>query len=497
MTDGAGGGRRGRGDRGGWVTGLLSGLVTGDDEDAHRNDAGPGEEPEPSIPGAAERRRRYVLCTTPAQGHTAPLLALARRLVDEGHDVIFFTTPHYHDKVVATGASFVPFAPEYDAHDLMLANPERESSSKRGVRGVKDDLRRIFIGPIPGQCRDLRGILAGAPVDAVVVDSMFLGALPLALGPREERPVIVCVGVMPYGALSRDAAPFGVALQPGKGRLARTRNMALNWIITHGALADIQRFARHRLAEAGVARRGRFPGYFIDLPSKVTDAYLQATVPGFEYPRSDLAPSVRFVGPILSPPTADFPEPPWWGDLDGSRQVVHVTQGTLDNADLDRLLLLTVRALADDDVLVVATTGGPDPEPLRAGLPPNARLERFIPHDRLLPHVDVMVTNGGYGGVQQALANGVPLVVAGDSEDKPEVAARVHWSGTGVNLRTGRPSPAMVAHAVRRVLERRSYHLRARALQAQIAASDPLGDISTTLGELCAAQDVAGRVTVG
>ena len=73
------------------------------------------------------------------------------------------------------------------------------------------------------------------------------------------------------------------------------------------------------------------------------------------------------------------------------------------------------------------------------------RLERFIPHDRLLPHVDVMVTNGGYGGVQQALANGVPLVVAGDSEDKPEVAARVHWSGTGVNLRTGRPSPAMVA----------------------------------------------------
>jgi hypothetical protein len=42
-----------------------------------------------------------------------------------------------------------------------------------------------------------------------------------------------------------------------------------------------------------------------------------------------------------------------------------------------------------------------------------------------------MVTNGGYGGVQQALANGVPLVVAGDSEDKPEVAARVRWSGTG------------------------------------------------------------------
>ena len=126
----------------------------------------------------------------------------------------------------------------------------------------------------------------------------------------------------------------------------------------------------------------------------------------------------------------------------------------MDNADLGRLLLVTTRALADDDVLVVATTGGPDPEPLRRGLPTNVRLERFVPHDLLLPHVDVMVTNGGYGGVQQALANGVPLVVAGDSEDKPEVAARVQWSGTGVNLHTGRPSPAMVARAVRRVLSR-------------------------------------------
>jgi UDP:flavonoid glycosyltransferase YjiC (YdhE family) len=118
-------------------------------------------------------------------------------------------------------------------------------------------------------------------------------------------------------------------------------------------------------------------------------------------------------------------------------------------------------------------------------LPANARLERFIPHDRLLPHVDVMVTNGGYGGVQQALANGVPLVVAGDSEDKPEVAARVHWSGAGVDLRTGSPSKAMVSRAVRRVLTHPSYRRRARALQAEIAASDPLGEITRGLLELC------------
>jgi UDP:flavonoid glycosyltransferase YjiC (YdhE family) len=295
---------------------------------------------------------------------------------------------------------------------------------------------------------------------------------------------------MPYPSCSRDAAPFGVALQPGRGRLARARNVALNWATEHGVLSDIQRFARRRLAEAGWS--GGFAGYFVDLPPKVVDAYFQATVAGFEYPRSDLAPTVRFVGPIFPTPPPSFDVPSWWDEVEGARPVVHVTQGTLDNADLDRLLLVAADALAGDDVLVVATTGGPDPEPLRPRLPPNVRLERFIPHDRLLPHVDAMVTNGGYGGVQQALANGVPLVVAGDSEDKPEVAARVQWSGTGINLHTGRPSRAMVARAVRRALSRRSYRVRARALQAEIAASDPLGDISAALAALCDAR-VAGE----
>ena len=46
----------------------------------------------------------------------------------------------------------------------------------------------------------------------------------------------------------------------------------------------------------------------------------------------------------------------------------------------------------------------------------------------------------------------------------------------------------MVARAVRRVLGRPSYRRRALALAAEIAASDPLGDISAALAELCAAR---------
>ena len=57
-------------------------------------------------------------------------------------------------------------------------------------------------------------------------------------------------------------------------------------------------------------------------------------------------------------------------------------------------------------------------------MPDNVRVAEMLPYSELLPKTDLMVTNGGYGGVQMALANGVPLVVAGAREDKPEVAAR-------------------------------------------------------------------------
>ena len=66
----------------------------------------------------------------------------------------------------------------------------------------------------------------------------------------------------------------------------------------------------------------------------------------------------------------------------------------------------------------------------------------------------MFVTNGGYGGVQFALAHGVPVVVAPGKEDKVEVAARVVWSGTGVNLRRQRPSRARVRRGVRQVFWR-------------------------------------------
>ena len=149
--------------------------------------------------------------------------------------------------------------------------------------------------------------------------------------------------------------------------------------------------------------------------------------------------------------------------------MIVLNQGTVAT-DPTELLQPGLAALAGEDVLVVAVTGGRDPREL-GPLPANARVERFIPFDRLLPRADVLVTNAGFGAVQLALAAGVPIVAAGKTEDKVEVAARVGWSGVGINLRTQTPRPEAITAAVRQVLGDERFRRRAAELQLEIAST--------------------------
>jgi UDP:flavonoid glycosyltransferase YjiC (YdhE family) len=154
----------------------------------------------------------------------------------------------------------------------------------------------------------------------------------------------------------------------------------------------------------------------------------------------------------------------------GDKAVVLVTQGTIANFDFNQLIQPTLSALAKEDVLVVAATARTDTESIVA--PSNARVESFVPFDRLLAKVDVLVTNGGYGAVHQALSLGVPIVIAGETEDKALISARVHWTGAGISLGTQDPTEEQIGRAVRAVLADPRYRQRARAIQENFKEYD-------------------------
>jgi MGT family glycosyltransferase len=422
----------------------------------------------------------FLICSTPVHGHVTPLLAVSRYLVQQGHRVRFLTGQRYADKVRGTGAEFLalPAAADYDDTDMNVAFPGRVG--KTGVAAIRWDVSNIFLAPAPMQIRAVDDAVAQEPVEAILVESMFIGAVGLLSRPRAERPAVVNLGIIPLGVESRDTAPFGLGIPPMPGVLGRVRNSMLAVLTKKVIFGGVQKQAEQMMREA---TGQKLDGFFMSGASKA-DAIVQFTVPGFEYERSDLPETVHFVGPLSRATKSDGVLPEWWAELDGSRPVVHVSQGTIANTDYDELITPTMTALADDDVLVVVSTGGRPLSTLPSPLPANVRVAEYLPHDRLLPLTDVYVSNGGYGGVHYALEHGVPLVVAGATEDKAEVAARVQWTGAGVRLRTNRPTPEQVGTAVRRVLADPGYAERTRKIGTEIEASSGLAGLEAVLDAL-------------
>ncbi len=434
-----------------------------------------------------------LIASCPPIGHLGPLLNVARGLVARGDRVTVLTSARHADRIRAVGAEPqpLPYGADFDDTSLDADLPGRAETS--GIARLNFDIEHIFVRPMPHQFSALQELLAANQFDAVIADAFFLGILPLLLDRTADRPPILAYSSTPLFLSSADTAPAGPGVPPMPGTVGRIRNRALTLLTRTVLLRPAHRAAVRMLTAMGVQP----PPVFVLDSAVLADRVIVPTVPEFEYPRTDLPDHVRFVGAVHPMPSDDFLAPDWWGELHAAvaagRPVVHVTQGTIDNADLSRLLEPTIEALADEDVTLVVTTGGRDVAAICVPIPANTFVAEYIPHDKLLPSVDIMVTNGGYGAVQRALAAGVPLIVAGNTEDKPEVAARVAWSGAGINLKTGTPSADDVREAVRRIREDGRYLHRARQLEAAFARKDGSAEIAALVDEVVAERPRAVR----
>jgi len=405
---------------------------------------------------------RFLFTTGTGTGHVNPVLPVVRTLVERGHAVVWITGRAYQAKVEATGARFHPFPETIDTSMVGMYEFFPEYARLKGLAQTRYMLKHVFLDACPAEFEAMERVLPQFPADVLVSDvAIFAPYFKSEMG----GPPSALISFVPLALPSRDTAPYGLGIAPGDNWLGGVRNRLLNFVGHRVLLRDVTQHANAIRRELGLAPLDQpFLRAMFELP----DLVLCLTTPAFEYPRSDLPENVHFVGPVFPRLDTGFEPPCWWHDLHGPEAVILVNQGT-EATDLEDLVCPTVMGLKDEPVLVIAV-------PVQKGhlgdLPDNVRAEPFIPFDRLLPHVDVMVSNGGYGGTQMALAHGIPLVVAGETEDKMEVAARVEWTGTGINLRKQHPSPDQVRKAVRKVLAEPHYRENARAIQTDFAKYD-------------------------
>lgn len=420
-----------------------------------------------------------IIATVPAHGHVTPLLAVAQHFAERGDRVRFLTGSRFAEVVAATGAEHIPLPAEADIDDRQDLNtvfPERVRL--RGPKAIAFDLENVFVRPGHAQHDAIMAAHVAESADVVLADVAFVGCAFLLGHPLGERPPVVACGVIPLMIASRDTAPYGMGITPLAGPVGRLRNAALNTLAARTVFPGAERIGQ----EVNQELHGRplsFP--ILDWP-KHAEAIAQFTVPEFEYPRSDAPATLHFVG-ALSATGSRAPLPPWWDELDGSRPVVHVTQGTIANRDYRQIIAPTLEALTGDDLLIVVSTGGRPLDTLPP-LPENARAAEYLPYDDLLPKTSVFVTNGGYGGTQYALRYGVPIVTSSGQEDKPEVAGRIAWSGVGRRIKTETPSPAAVGKAVRAVLHDPRYREAAQRIADRMAVAGGMASLASIIDQL-------------
>jgi UDP:flavonoid glycosyltransferase YjiC (YdhE family) len=415
-----------------------------------------------------------VLCgqaVTNASIHDVPL---AEALLARGHRVTVLTGEAARERYAHLDLRFVA-VPERAMPPLSRRLPP----FLRRAQGVRQRAEALLIEPLEDQWRILNEVLATSSVDVVLGDAFFLALSLLVRMPRGRRPAVITLGHFPLLFPDPLVAPFGLGIAPSDGVgnrvvTAATRAAAARSFVW---LSRDHRAVAHRLT--GVELTGDIRNVYDS-----AEAWAQLSVPRFEYPRSALPANLRFVGPLHPP--REPPLPDWW-DPAAEPPVVVVQHGA--SADLDDLVLPAVRALGDAVVTLLITGAAREDVAARTGpLPANVHFEQTAPWSRLIPGRAVVVSTGDYVEVQHALRRGLPVVVAGTFEPDIETAARVEWSGVGVDLRTRQPADDVLRDAVLHALHDARLRRNAAAIAAQIAATDGEAAVCDLVEEV-----IAGR----
>jgi MGT family glycosyltransferase len=369
---------------------------------------------------------RYLVYTSPARGHLYPIVPTLEELRRRGHEV-----------VVRTLSSEVGLLRELgfgaESIDPAIERKEHADWQARTPIGALQDNLSVFFERARYDGPDLRKVIEEERPEALLVDINTWGAV--AVAETTGMPWATwCAYFLPTP--SRDAPPFGLGLPPARGLLGRLRDRLLSSVLFGIYNRQAPELDAVR-AELGAPPVGKIERAMIRAP-----LMLYMTTEPFEYPRSDWPQSVRMVGPGIWDPPAKSPA--WLEKV--KRPLVLVTCSTEFQND-GKLVRAALEGLAGEDVQVLVTTAGVDSSSFTP--PPNARIERFVPHSPLLERASCVVCHGGMGITQKALAAGVPVCVVPFGRDQFDVARHVQIADAGTRLPAPRLRPDRLRKAVR------------------------------------------------
>ena len=440
-----------------------------------------------------------VMAAMPEVGHTLPLLQIASHLVSRSLQVFFVGGPQFEAQIRATGATYYE-CPNFVTRELGLKLRAVGDPKARHTFAVK----HVFVDSMPVRMaaltRCLENVRARYPNRSVVIfnEIMFLGTLPYQLGAppprgydRFPRVINFHTSIIVTGSL--EVPPFLSNLEYDPSPEGHERNRLIYEEQEPGH-REIEAHANKVVKSLGATRD--IGGEFFMVCITTGEVTLLPYSPSLEYPRTNMSEKFEFSGGMpLKAIDPTFKYPAWWSEILANaelpresserKRIIFVTQGTVNNKP-DQLIQPAIRGLADNqEAIIVATHGKRDASlPEDFDVPSNARVIDYLPYDAILPHTDVFVFNGGFGGYMHGIMNGIPMVMAGISEDKAEVAMRAEWAGVAVNLRTATPTENAVREGVEKLLTDHKYKARVAEIRRENITLDFMKHIDAWIKKL-------------
>ena len=375
---------------------------------------------------------RVLVVVPPLTGHVNPTVPLGIELAARGHEVTWAGLPGVVDRLLPPGAGFVPLVGTLDQ-----AAFDRMQDEARGLRGPQalKFLWEGFLLPLArATAPELLALVEARRPDVLVVDQQAVAGAVVA---RQTG--------IPWATSATTSAELTDPL---------------------AALPKVDAWVRQELVDLQLGL-GVDPAVAADGDLRFSDQLVLAFTTEAILGDADLPAAcgpVRFVGPSidLRPEPTPFP----WEWLDPARRKVLVSLGTVNAEVGDRFFATAVEALAGPDEaarLQVVVVAPPDRVAVPGGLDHIRVLER-VPQLALLPHLDAVVSHGGHNTVCEALAHGLPLVLAPIRDDQPIVADQVVRAGAGIRVRFGRVGPPELRDAVHQVLDLPGHRAAAEAV---------------------------------
>lgn len=353
-------------------------------------------------------------------GDVYPFIAVSRALLQRGHAVQMMTSPRFKEPVERAGIGFLPLGTTAD-YERLVQLPDLWHP-RRGLRLILDEL----LDRLPQACALTAQHVR--PGETVLVGSTL--AWNVRLIQEGLRLPAATVHLAPSCLASATLPP----VLPGLGDLSglppwllRRLQSLIERVLIDPKLAPRLDRLRARLGLQGRVRH--IMSRWMHSPDRVLCAWPEWFAP----PQPDWPPQARTVGfalmrnaqrPALAPVLERF--------LQAGPRPVGITPGSA-MAHGRPFFERALQACAASGRRAVLVT--PYAEQLPTPLPPWAHHVAYAPFEALVPRLAALVHHGGIGTCAEALAAGVPQIVAPFAHDQFDNAARLRRLGVGTQVK--------------------------------------------------------------